>query len=399
MQEDPGACILEVIERIVAGTSLPSHAQGFRARFTMCDWERQALGQSAEKMLGSFRVITRPATYYTQFVVVNGLPIKAHEKVDSASMIEAAKVISVMTDGRRDIGVCLSEKGLAIAIVPDGDPVTALPEFTYLKGKEDMWGQSHDSTDTPGLGGYPVSATSEQLLRPDPGYPVRRDTHEPAHHLENCFTEKDHMVWGEIYEKSVERVHEIFGFDRPPFNQGFLVNPSELFAGLTSSYFRKSDLPSRHMKQLLPEAYEFLEEFYGVLTPTETDHPGWIQYVTTSGIPLPWLYPAGGIYKHPSLGYEIDVLPGLALETEGEFYTSWHRLNSFLSIDYIDLSDFQTKGDELTKFATWRRARHESWAQSLDGYEGFEITKFEKESVDGQDSYLLLTSLLDPPRY
>ena len=89
-------------------------------------------------------------------------------------MQEAAEILRVMLDGRQDIRDCLGRIGSALAIVPDGDPVTALPEFSYLRGKKDMWGQPYDSTDSPGLGGIidrPVSSTSEQRLFGDPGYP------------------------------------------------------------------------------------------------------------------------------------------------------------------------------------------------------------------------------------
>ena len=86
--------------------------------------------------------------------------------------------MAVMLDGRPDIADCLTERGSALAIVPDGDPVTALPEFSHLKGKKDMWGQSYDGTWSPGLGegGDLVSSSPEQRLIGDPGYPPDRDT-------------------------------------------------------------------------------------------------------------------------------------------------------------------------------------------------------------------------------
>ena len=154
VQESPKYCLLDVVELIALGSSLPGPPKGFRAIHRACDWELPGeLDSTRRETLESFRVVTRPAAYYSQFIYVPGATIKAAGKVDHFAMQEAAKLAAVMLGGRRDVVDCLERRGSALAIVPDGDPVTALPEFAYLKGTKDHWGQPRDGTTHPWSGG------------------------------------------------------------------------------------------------------------------------------------------------------------------------------------------------------------------------------------------------------
>ena len=272
-----------------------------------------------------------------------------------------------------------------MAIVPDGDPVTALPEFAYLKGRKGgLWGGTPDGTHTPGLGAGrdPVSATPEQMLLGDATrYPPHRDTHEPGHQWMNvCFTADDHKKWTAIHDRAVDKVLSEFGFDKPPFDYGLMINPDEFFAGLSEAYFFDHHVPRRYVKQFFPEAFAFLEEFYGVLTPTDSDRPGWTQYVNPMGDPLPWLVPAGGRYRHDTLGYSIDIPTQTELVAEEEYSTRWEGHGLTVAVSYRDLSDYRFVGDTLRQFAERRRGEVERRAT---------VTSLERETIDGQDSYWL----------
>ena len=382
VQESPKYCLLDVVELIALGTSLPGAPKGFRAIHRSCNWELPGgLDSTRRETLESFRVVTTPATYYTQFVYVPGATIKAAGTVDHFAMQEAAKVAAVMLGGRRDVVDCLERRGASLAIVPDGDPVTSLPEFASLKGGKDHWGQSHDSTYTPGLGGVPVASTSEQRLLGAAGYPPNRDTHEPAHlWMLTCFTADDHKKWTAIHGRAVDKVLSEFGFDTQPFHYGLMINPDEFFAGLSVRYFFGHRMPRRYVEQYFPEAFAFLKEFYGILTPMDSDRPGWTQYVNPLGVPLPWLVPSGGRYKHGTLGYSIDIPTQTELVAEEDYSTRWEGHGLFIEVRYIDLSGYRFVGDELRQFAEQRRVEVERRAT---------VTSLEPETIDGQDSYWL----------
>ncbi len=176
------------------------------------------------------------SAYYTQFASIRGVTIKAGDKVDPAAIQEGAKIVAIMIDGRRDIADCIEDDwDSAFAIFPKAYPVTDLPEFSYLKGKKDMWEQSYDDPlQIDGLGptrSNPVTAVSEWSLIQDPSYPYRRyevAVHEFAHHLMNlCFTRQDHESMEELRYSSMEL----------GYGEGLMVNTDEFFAGLSEVYF------------------------------------------------------------------------------------------------------------------------------------------------------------------
>ena len=159
-------------------------------------------------------------------------------------MQKAAEIVAVMVDGRRDVVECIDESGSAYAIFPRGAGVTELPEFSFLKGKADMWGQRYDDNrQIDGLGATKagrVSAVYEPALT-DPGYSFvlyKVAVHEFGHHVMNlCFTEKDYETWSDIHESSVDKVLSVYGFDAPPFDQGLMVNIDEFLLDCLNSIF------------------------------------------------------------------------------------------------------------------------------------------------------------------
>ena len=134
VQESPQYCLEDVVEKIVLADSLPGFRQAFRARSFMCDWETTAaLASERAEVLDSFRIVEIPAAYYTQFVNVAEVEVRASAQVKPQALIEAAKVVAVMLDGRRDLADCVARWNSGLAIFPEGRPVTDLPEFAYLR--------------------------------------------------------------------------------------------------------------------------------------------------------------------------------------------------------------------------------------------------------------------------
>ena len=104
VREDPRYCVVDVLELLVLGSYLPGPAKGFRVRHQACDGELPGgLSRARRETLESFRIVTRPAAYYTQFITLPGVTLKAAAKVDPAAMQEAAEILRVMLDGRQDI--------------------------------------------------------------------------------------------------------------------------------------------------------------------------------------------------------------------------------------------------------------------------------------------------------
>ena len=142
---------------------------------------------------------------------------------------------------------------------------------------------------------------------------------------------------------------------------------------------------------MFPQAFAFLEEFYGILTPKETDRPGYVQYVTASGIPLPWLVPGRFTYEHSTFGYSIELLPGWKVEREGVHDVLLSGRNwpwPEVRIEYTLLPDSAEADDSLVRLA---ESRIEEWDKS-------EVRSFERVS-DGQESYWIYYYGHESPEY
>ena len=239
----------------------------------MCERSVADYGQDRLEMLDSFRIITRPATYYTQFLSVKGVTIKATDKVDPQALYVAGDIVDIMLSGRRDIAACMADISAALAIVPKDEYVTTLPEFARLKGRSTANGRSYDSFNVRGLGavqGQPVSSTSEESLvsLTDTGFPYRRypfgslvTVHEMAHGIQNlCFTPSDHEKWDAFYADAQQA--GIF----PGTHMMSLV--LEFFAVLSTAYFEVTDEIGRDAGRSTvaaeyPDIFASLEDIYG----------------------------------------------------------------------------------------------------------------------------------------
>ena len=276
VQESPEYCVVDVAEIVMLSNSLPGDPQGFRARVWMCERSVADYGQDRMEMLDSFRIITRPATYYTQFLSVKGVTIKATGKVSPAAFYAAADMIGPMLSGREDIANCMVDVGGDLAIIPKDEYVTTLPQYAWLKGSSDFTGRTYESFQLRGLGGVrgqPVSSTSEEsLLSLDAtDYPHSRfpfdsliTVHEYAHGMQNlCFTQSDHENWGKFYAAALQAgifpgthmMHDVY----------------EFFAVFSTAYFEVTDelgkgVDREMLREDYPEVARSLDDIYGGAT-------------------------------------------------------------------------------------------------------------------------------------
>lgn len=267
VQQSPEYCVLDVIEVVGVADELPGQRVGFRLRGDSCEWRQLT---SIRRIVQSFRVIVRPVSYYTQFIDVDGVIIKANKDVVPEAMYRAAETVDAMMQGRLDIVECLADADAAVAIVGETEWVTTLPEFRWLSGREDFTGRPYDGFSIRGLGavaGHPVSATSEEnLLRKSEAYEFIDVTiHEFAHAIENlCLTESDRVRLIALYE-SILATGRIDGTHAS-------ADVDEFFAVFSTVYFNatrelywlvedQSELADRY-----PDVYSFLWEIYGTVS-------------------------------------------------------------------------------------------------------------------------------------
>ncbi len=388
LQENPYHCVDDVVEQIVLGSHLPGPARGYRLKHSVCEWElSRELDRVRRETMSSFRIVTNPDAYYHQYIIRPGVTIKAPGRVDPETLQKSAEILDVMLDGRQDIPDCLGRIGSALAIVADGDPLTALPEFSHLKDLEGEEGRYLNSVHAPGAGGHPaspVSATPEQMLRGPAGYPPFRDVHEPGHHVQLCFTELDNLKWVDLYWEAIEKVGLVDEYD--PISELVSSNSDEFWAGFSSFYFFVHYAPRRYAKQLFSEAFAFVESVYGKLTPTESEHPGYLQYVTASGHALPWLVP-GGVYENTTFDYRIELLPGWVVKKEGAHELLLASRNwpwPTIRIQYTRVPDGENADDALLRISESRRL---DWQRKTRGWHRSEVKSFERVSLDGHDNY------------
>ena len=199
-----------------------------------------------------------------------GITIKAPAAVDPKALERAKEVIEQMLSGREDIRVRLVERKAALAIIPKGSYITALPEFASLSGKKDPNGNPYDSFAVRGAGaviGQPVTATAEENLLKLPGDPFAAESvahHEFAHAVMNLgFTEVDHGEWKAIFRAAA---------DRRLFPGAFAMsNADEYWAELSQSYFSVNNEINgpKLIQEKDPTAAAFLEKVYGPLRTAE----------------------------------------------------------------------------------------------------------------------------------
>ena len=203
VRESPEYCVLDVEELVVVSRILQGYPHGFRVRAWMCEHDVAIYGEARQAILDSFHVTTVPAEYYTQFIVANGVTVKAHGSVDPAAVEAGAEIVTALLSGREDFPRCMARSKGDLAVIPRDQTNVDLPEFAHLAGTKDFTGRRRDTYEIRGLGGVrglPVSSAAEEQLLGNrgpehPWYPYRGlvAAYEFAHGIQNlCFTPEDH---------------------------------------------------------------------------------------------------------------------------------------------------------------------------------------------------------------
>ena len=274
VEQSPQYCVLDVEEVVLVSQVLPGYPEVFKIRAWMCEGDLVKHRQTRQDILNNFEVVTRPSDYYTLFLYVKGVQVKAHESVDPAALQAGGEIVDAMLSGREDIPRCMAQNGGDLAIIPRDQVNTDLPEFAYLKGTTDFTGRSRDTFEIRGLGGVvgqPVSAVGEEQLLGNwearhPWYPYRGQVaaHEYAHAVQNlCFMPDDHERWNGFYAEALKA-------DLYPGSH-MMADVMEFFAVMSTGYFEVTDElgdnPSRaDLRFRFPEIFQALDEIYGGAT-------------------------------------------------------------------------------------------------------------------------------------
>ena len=271
VRESPEFCVLNVEELLLVAHILPEHPHAFRVRLWMCEQDALMHRERIEDLLDSFQITTQPATYYKKFMSARGVTVKAAGEVDSAAVEAGTEIVVAMLSGREDIARCMVREGAELAIIPQGQLVTSLPEYAHLQGTRDFTGRSRDSFDIRGLGGVsgqPVSSAGEEqvlgLFGPQhPFHPFKGlvAVHEFAHGIQNlCFTSEDHDEWNGFYA-------EALAADLYPGTH-MMADVHEFFAVFSTGYFEVTDelgqgSDRETLKTRFPTVHSALDGIYG----------------------------------------------------------------------------------------------------------------------------------------
>lgn len=267
VQESPEYCVLDVIEVVGVADDIPGRRVGFRTRGDACEWRQLT---SLRRIVQSFEVVVRPPSYYTQFIDVAGVVIKASDDVVPEALYRAAETVDAMMQGRLDIVECMADKHAAVAIVAETEWVTDLPEFRWLSGREDFTGRPYDGFAIRGLGavaGQPISATAEEnLLHKSEAHEFIDVTiHEFAHAIENlCLTSSDRRRLNALYETilgtgRIKGTHASADVD-----EFFAVFSTVYFNATRELYWLVED--QDELADVYPDVYSFLWEIYGTVS-------------------------------------------------------------------------------------------------------------------------------------
>ena len=228
----------------------------------------------------NYQLVFASTLEYAKFRETQGVVLKASEKVVDDALNTAVSIVDSMTASlRTDIKSRLVATQAALAIIPQDEFITALPEFASLSGQLDPNGNPYDSFAIRGAGaviGQPVSATAEENLLGLPSDPFSAESithHEFAHGIMNLgFDDADHERWTQIFQNAVTA---------NTFPGTFaMTNRDEYWAELTQSFFAVNNEIGGPLAISIndPPAYAFLEEVYGA-SPAQKN----------SATPLPWL--------------------------------------------------------------------------------------------------------------
>ena len=376
VRESPGSCLLDAVETIIVASSIPDYSQGFRARYSFCGWQEiVGFREVRTRTLDSFRVAARPSDYYTQFVFVHGVTVKASSQVAPEALIDAAEFIARMMLGlRNDIRACLTREGAEMAVFPKDGFVVELPEFAHIKGEEILHLDIPADEFQGGLGavrGYPVSAVPEWSLLQDRAglFTGVLAMHEFAHAVMNlCLPQEDLAEVAKLYDEALQA-------DVLPDESYAMLDEREFFAETSLAYLNApihdwgldgSQPIQDALRTTLPQTFAFMERVYGEPPPPPAPTPATLRKVVNID------------HKY---AYSIEIPQDWTPRASGEISEYWGDVTQGdLVIRAVDLAE----GTDLEQFAqSVRGGLLGEWPNASL----FEITSFERTQVGGRDAY------------
>ena len=220
----------------------------------------------------AIRIVDPPEQgFYSKVLDFHGIPIKAHMVVSDEALYAAYDRLSLQLKNLPMVISNLAAAGAELHIIGRNQVTTDLPEWQHDKHVplDEYNGLTRDRR-TRGMGGRITSCGEENLLR----LPKEQDRYFGR---DICLHEFAHNIMGsginpEVRAKIAEQANKSKG-------KGLWVNSyagsnaSEFFAELTMWYFgTRGDLsmtgpkPENGAKGLMqydPDAYQFLDDFYG----------------------------------------------------------------------------------------------------------------------------------------
>jgi len=214
--------------------------------------------------------------FFSKQVAYQGIPIKAHESVADAALIEAHRRVSRMLDKLPAAAENLADAGAEIHVIGKNQQTSDLPYLRHWKGKPyETHGKQVQTIDTRtrGIGGLQASCGEENLLKlPSDRYKDHRDicSHEFAHTLLRFGLSPDvQAMVRDQFKKSTAK-----GLWKTAYAS---TNHDEFFAELTMWYvgsrgdFGRIQPPPTEgqdwLRQYDPEAFDLLDRLYSGRVP------------------------------------------------------------------------------------------------------------------------------------
>ena len=157
--------------------------------------------------------------FYSQYVDAGGIPIVASERVDSAALADAKRMVGDMLAYRPDLAAVLAREGYRVAILGEEEAITDLPENAHWtkparddprltrcerKHYDDRIGSLSDreywNARVRGIGGvYTVGAEEDVLGKPSSRYYGETIlVHEFAHNVLDAIRIADPSLYAEV---------------------------------------------------------------------------------------------------------------------------------------------------------------------------------------------------------
>ncbi|MFQ5946364.1 MAG: hypothetical protein ACE5NC_08960 [Anaerolineae bacterium] len=212
-----------------------------------------------------------PTGFYTQFRTVRGFTVKASSAVATQALDEAARVFRMLVSGNPQVVARLRSFRAEVAVIGRFEDMTDLPDYAFLRGREEPFEHWFDGAGARGMGGslrVPVCSAGEENLLGLPGDVYAGQSiliHRCAHSVYNLgLNPSQRAAWEATYRAAMAagRWQDTYA----------ARNAYEFFAELTQSYFGVNQSPqagvhieintAADLAEYEPDGHRFLIQVY-----------------------------------------------------------------------------------------------------------------------------------------